>query len=220
MNAPHAVIFTGGDAPHSRAFASVRAHSIVIAADSGWEHAVTSGITPHVLVGDMDSISPLHLAEARAAGVEIIEHPSSKDDTDTELALAEAVRRGAEAITVIAGGGDRPDHVFAMLHSLTAPTLGHVQIDGHLGASRFVVIRTDRPTSLPADPGDTVSLLPVGGDATVTATGLQWPLDHSVLHAHASRGVSNIATAGARVTVHAGTVLAFITPSVNKGTSS
>jgi thiamine pyrophosphokinase len=39
-----------------------------------------------------------------------------------------------------------------------------------------------------------VSLLPIGGDATVTTKGLQWELDSDTLQSFASRGVSNIAT--------------------------
>ena len=217
----HAVVFVGGYAPHTRAMDAVLEHSLLIAADSGWEHALASGRTPHILIGDMDSISPAHLAQADAADTEVIRHPAAKDHTDTELALLEAVHRGATEITLIAGGGDRPDHVLAMLHSLTAPQLQHARINGYLGATRFVLCCAADPTAttaaetsatdLQTAPGDTVSLLPVNGDATVSTHNLQWELDRSTLHGHASRGVSNIATGPARVTVHKGTVLAFIT---------
>lgn len=228
-NTTHAVVFVGGYAPHTRAMDAVLEHSLLIAADSGWEHALASGRTPHILIGDMDSISPAHLAQADAANTEVIRHPAAKDHTDTELALLEAAHRGATEITLIAGGGDRPDHVMAMLHSLTAPQLQLVRINGYLGATRFVLCRASHTatagtahtvdttdtntatTDLHTAPGDTVSLVPINGDATVSTHHLQWQLDHSTLHGHASRGVSNIATGPARVTVHTGTVLAFIT---------
>jgi thiamine pyrophosphokinase len=42
--------------------------------------------------------------------------------------------------------------------------------------------------------GNIVSLIPLGGDATVTTTGLQWELNNDTLQSFASRGVSNIAT--------------------------
>jgi thiamine pyrophosphokinase len=212
----HAVVFVGGYAPHTRAFDAILDHSLIIAADSGWEHAVASGRTPHVLIGDMDSISPAHLAHAHAADTEVIAHSPLKDHTDTELALLEAARRGATEITLIAGGGDRPDHVVAMLHSLADPALAHVTVNGHLGGTQFVVVHATatntNPTPLPAHPGDTVSLVPLGGDATVTALGLQWPLDRSTLRAHASRGVSNVSTGATTLLVHTGVVIAFITP--------
>jgi thiamine pyrophosphokinase len=45
------------------------------------------GFQPDLLIGDMDSIRPEHLVEAHASDAEIIEHPTDKDVTDTELAL-------------------------------------------------------------------------------------------------------------------------------------
>lgn len=212
MDATHATVFVGGFAPHARALDEAIGDSLVIAADSGWEHAVASGRRPHVLVGDMDSISPAHLADAIALGTEVIEHPVEKDETDTELALALAVRRGARHITVIAGGGDRPDHVFAMLHSITSPLLAGITVDGWLSGTRFRVCTVSTPAGLRTHDGDTVSLLPVGGPAEVTTTGLRWLLSHETLVAHASRGVSNVATGPCTVTVHNGTLIAFITP--------
>lgn len=216
MGTEHAVIYTGGDSPHADAHHGVTAHlssgALVIAADSGWEHAVAHGTVPQVLVGDMDSIAPAHLRDARAAGTEIVEHPRDKDSTDTELALAEAVARGVRSITVVSGGGDRPDHVFALLHSLADASLSPVAISGWVGRARFMVLRTGDSADVPAARGDTVSLLPVGGDATVTTTGLQWPLQESVLRATQSRGISNVATGTPHVTVHRGSLIAFITP--------
>ena len=209
--ATHATIFIGGFAPHTRAYDAVIDGSLLIAADSGWEHAVASGRTPHILVGDMDSIRPDHLAQAHATDTVVITLPADKDHTDTELALHTAIEHGAEHITVVAGGGDRPDHVFAMLHSLAGPVLERVRVDGWLGGTRFRVCRSGTSTLLDTRHGDTVSLLPVGGDATVSAQELTWRLDHSTLHAHASRGVSNRATGNAVVTVHHGTLIAFIT---------
>ena len=207
----HVTVFVGGFAPHTRAYDSVIGDSILVAADSGWEHAVASGRMPHVLVGDMDSISPDHLRQARETNTRIVTHPAEKDETDTEIALATARGMGASRITVVAGGGDRPDHVFAMLHSLASPDLSRTEVDGWLGATRFMVCRTDRPARLGTTTGDTVSLLPVGGDAVVSTGNLQWPLDHGTLHAHASRGMSNRATGPAHVTVHSGVLIAFIT---------
>ncbi|MEY4009335.1 MAG: hypothetical protein RLZZ93_27, partial [Actinomycetota bacterium] len=190
MGTQHAIIYTGGDSPHAETrphiTADAAAGALVIAADSGWEHAVSHGTVPSVLVGDMDSISEHHLRDARAHGAEIVEHPRDKDETDAEIALALAARRGAGRITVVSGGGDRPDHVFALLHSLASPSLSGISIDGWLGRARFVVMRAGDAADLPAAAGDTVSLLPVAGDATMTATGLAWPLQRSVLVATSS----------------------------------
>lgn len=210
-HAHHVTVFVGGFAPHTHAYDSVIGNSVLIAADSGWEHAVSSGRTPAFLVGDMDSIAPDHLAQARSSGARVIVHPADKDETDTEIALATAAELGARRITVIAGGGDRPDHVFAMLHSLVAPVIAGIRVDGWLGATRFLVCAAGGQQALGTREGDTVSLLPAGGDAVVSVDNVKWPLERSTLRAHASRGMSNRATGNATVTVHEGTLIAFIT---------
>ena len=224
MTHRHAIIYTGGDAPHERAHhtaaaiaANTESETLVIAADSGWEHAVAAGRVPDILVGDMDSISGAHLAQARESHTDVIVHDPNKDETDTEIALATAIDNGATHITVIAGGGDRPDHVFAMLHSLASPRFASARIDGHLGASRFHVCHAHRPVDIHTQPGDTVSLLPVGGDAIVSADNLKWPLVRETLHARASRGVSNVATGRVDIAVHEGTLIAFTTPPAHQG---
>lgn len=225
MTHRHAIIYTGGDAPHHRALRTTvtitapdnNADTLIIAADSGWEHAVAAGPLPDILVGDMDSISRAHLEQARASHADVIVHDPDKDETDTEIALATAIDNGATHITVIAGGGDRPDHVFAMLHSLASARFASARIDGHLGASRFHVCHAHQPVDIHTQPGDTVSLLPVGGDAVVSADNLKWPLVRETLHAHASRGVSNVATGRVDIAVHEGTLIAFTTPPTTHG---
>ena len=99
-----AVIFIGGDAPHPTIVDTLPRDSFVIAADSGWEHAINSGFIPHVLVGDMDSISPSHLQQARELDVHIIEHHPDKDFTDFEIALALAADHHHHNVHLVSRG--------------------------------------------------------------------------------------------------------------------
>ena len=57
------------------------------------ELADARGLGAHLLVGDLDSITPA-ARDALVAGAPILAHPARKDETDTELALLEAARRG------------------------------------------------------------------------------------------------------------------------------
>lgn len=88
------------------------AADLVIAADSGWENALANGITPDLLVGDMDSIS------AVPEGVEKICVPAVKDDTDTQLAIESAIERGADRITLAGRLSGRADHTLSALFML------------------------------------------------------------------------------------------------------
>lgn len=200
MTVGHTLIFTGGDGPHPLVFPHLPADAFVIAADSGYEHAVACGLQPHLLVGDMDSIGASHLADARAHAIEIEEHASDKDQTDAEIAMTAAINRGANAITVVAGGGDRFDHVVGLLHSLAsfsslAPTTVFI------GTARIMLSVTGDSHEIHTNVDDTVSLVPLGGDAVVSTTGLQWNLTEETLQAFASRGVSN-RSVQSTITVH------------------
>ena len=198
-HAPHeshetpALIFLGGDAPHPLIITALPTDAFVIAADSGWEHAINSGFTPHVLIGDMDSISAEHLQQARTMNVNIIEHNPDKDFTDAELALALAADHHHHTIHLVSGGGDRFDHLLALMHSL-APHAGDTSLTAYIGASRIHIIQPGHGLQCATTPGHTISLIPLGGTAKgVSTTGLKWDLHKDTLHAFASRGVSNIA---------------------------
>jgi thiamine pyrophosphokinase len=54
------------------------------------------------------------------------------------------------------------------------------------------LVRPNAPLALQGRPGDTLSLLPLAGDARgVTTSGLEYPLDNETLRFAATRGVSN-----------------------------
>ena len=187
-----ALIFIGGDAPHPRIIDVLPHDAFVIAADSGWEHAVNAGFTPHVLIGDMDSISAAHLQQARDMNVHIIEHHVDKDFTDTELALELAAEHHHHSIHLVSGGGDRFDHLLALVHSL-APHAGDTSLTAYIGASRIHILQPGHGMHFGATPGQTISLIPLGGPARgVTTTGLKWNLIKDTLKPFASRGVSNL----------------------------
>ena len=192
MASGHILIFIGGDPPHPNVRQHLPTDAHVIAADSGYAHAIAMGFTPHELVGDMDSITAVDLSDARDSNILISQFPSDKDLTDTEIAIASAIARDSTHIMVVSGGGDRFDHVLAMVHSLASCAL---TIDTTLliGTARVSYATYTREFRINVQPGDIISLIPIGGATTVTTTGLQWELDNDTLQSFASRGVSNIA---------------------------
>lgn len=188
----------------------------VIAADSGVGHALALGLHVDVVVGDLDSVRPDDLAQARASGAVVEQHPTDKDKTDLELALDRAVaacaqRPGAELV-VLASADGRLDHALANLLVLASPAYRAATITAYVGDS---VVRPvwDR-RSWPVAPGDVVTLLALGGAAAgVRTEGLRYALAGAVLHPGSTRGVSNEAV-GDRVAVEvrAGVLLAVHQP--------
>ena len=180
----------------------------VIAADSGVRHALALGLRVDVVVGDLDSVDEHDLAAAVASGAVVERHPVDKDATDLELALATAVRGGAERIVVVGIDGGRLDHLLANLLVLASPDLAGVDVEARAGTTRVTVVRG--AVTLEGTPGDLLTLLPVGGPATgVRTDGLRYPLDDETLEAGTTRGVSNVLEAASvKVSVGDGTLLA------------
>ena len=193
MVSSHILIFIGGDPPHPNVRQHLPADAFVIAADSGYAHAIAMGFVPNELVGDMDSITAVDLSDARDSNILISQFPTDKDLTDTEIAITSAIARQSTHITVVSGGGDRFDHVLGMVHSLASCALT-VDTTLLIGTARVSYATYTKEFRITTQPGDTISLIPIGGAATVTTTGLQWELDHDTLQSFSSRGVSNIAT--------------------------
>ena len=199
----------GGDAPTAQDVADLLPFEAVVAADSGLEHARATGLPVDVVVGDLDSVDPEVLAAARAEGVEVQQHPADKDQSDLELALDEAVARGATSIIVLGAGGGRLDHLVGNLTVLASPRYASIEMEARWDGNRAAVVRK-RARSFRGQPGDVITLLPVHGPARVRTEGLRWSLMDEVLEPGTSRGISNeLAKEWAWVAVGEGVILAL-----------
>ncbi|HET7520077.1 MAG TPA: thiamine diphosphokinase [Candidatus Limnocylindria bacterium] len=172
--------------------------ALVVAVDGGAAWLADRGRLPDALVGDLDSVDSRLVERLEADGVEVERHPTAKDSSDAELALAFARNRGATEIVVIgAFGGARIDHEIANVLLLAAAG------DEARGALRLVrgrttvsCLRRGQRAELAGAIGCLVSLFPLGGPARgVTTGGLQYPLEDATLEVGTTRGLSNLIAA-------------------------
>lgn len=179
----------------------------LIAADGGAHHCRTLGLIPHLVVGDLDSLSPEERAELERAGTRFEVHPARKDETDLELALRAARREGAQEVVILAALGGRWDQSLANVLLLAHPDFALLALRLADGSDTFWIVR-DHAT-VRGVPGDIVSLVPLGGEAEgVTLTGLEYPLNDDVLRFGYTTGISNRLTASeATITVRRGVLL-------------
>ena len=169
----------------------IRAADLLIAADGGALPLLRAGIVPHVAIGDMDSIDDAGLAELETHGITPQRFPREKDETDLELALLYAAAVGATAIDILGALGGRWDHTLANVALLALPELRERR--ARLLADRQTLFLVRDAAMLEGQAGDTVSLLPLAGDAYgVTTKGLRYPLDNATLSYERARGVSNV----------------------------
>jgi thiamine pyrophosphokinase len=163
--------------------------SRVIAADAGIGHARMLGLVPELWVGDFDSV-PANLPDDLAAVPRKI-FPAEKDMTDGELAIAEALARGATSL-ILAGafGGKRADHAF--LHLALGLRLAEAGTTVLLtsGAQEGVPVLPGRAGFDYAD-GTLFSVLGFSDLAGLTVTGAKWPLDRVEVAFGSSLTISN-----------------------------
>jgi thiamine pyrophosphokinase len=167
-----------------------RSGDTLLAADGGTRHALALGLTPAIVIGDLDSLNEDDHRKLDAAGTEIRRYPRDKNETDFELTLHYAVEAGYHEILLVAALGNRLDQTLGNLALLTDPSLAglHIRVDDGVEQAFFVSTQT----RVEGHPGELVSLIPWGGKVTgVTTAGLRWPLKDDTLYPYKTRGISN-----------------------------
>jgi thiamine pyrophosphokinase len=164
----------------------------IFCADGGTRHALALGLTPHVIVGDLDSLSPDIVAEMEAAGVAICRHPAHKDQTDLELALTLAAAESPDEILLLTALGGRLDQMLANILLLTRPAYAPARLSLADGAQWATLLRAHQSILIAGQPGDTLSLIPLTPTVSrVTLSGVEWPLDRVTLSLGSTWTISN-----------------------------
>lgn len=222
----NALILADGEAPNRAELDVVwpgwgAGIGLVIAADGGARHAAGLAVRIDLWVGDGDSLGPADMIALEAAGVPMLRAARAKDESDTELAMREAIDRGAAGVVVVGAlGGLRFDHSLANIGLLAMTELADRSATLLGAQTRITLIRAPGPNgepvrrSLAGHIGDLVSLLPYGADvAGISTEHLEYPLTDEVLATGRARGLSNVRLSeDAAVTVGSGLLLVVESP--------
>ncbi len=134
-----AFIYVGGKILPENISEAPTPEDLVIAADAGLANALKLGVTPTLALGDFDS----YPVEKIPRGIEVLQVPAEKDETDTQLAVSTALQRGAAELVIIGGLSGRLDHTLsnlALLEDLNRKHIRGTLTDGH---NRVRFIRND-----------------------------------------------------------------------------
>lgn len=187
-----------------------RTADLVIAVDGGLALLLRAGVTPQLLIGDLDSLDGI----AVPPGVEVLRHPAEKDATDLELALDRAAALGPGEIRLVGALGGRVDHLLAACGLLARYRVPIVVY--HRDEILYAV--SDPLTLSGAAPGDRVSLIPLTDRVEGLHTrGLRYSLRGEPLLRTGTRGVSNqVVSLPCRVEFSAGRLLVVHAPSARQ----
>ena len=182
----------------------------IVAVDRGLDALLGAGLTCDVYVGDADTVSDAGRTLVDAAtDFEVERHDPYKDYTDLALALDSVRRRwpGTEVVATCATGG-RPDMVLSVLGLLAGYDDAPVWIAEDETTAR--ILHGGESWTIEGAEGKTFSIIAIAPNTEVSEHGLEWELDHAPLGLLADTGISNVVRSTAQITVHQGTVIAYL----------
>ena len=192
-----------------RLLAQTRSADLVIAADGGLRHARSLGLTPDLVLGDFDSVSPEDLATF--ATTPQTRYPTDKDELDLELALTHAVARGASDLVLVGTLGERFDQSLAAVLIGTRYAREGLTVSLHSGRQDVFLLAEGVTRSIDLEPGQLFSLLSLVEVSKLSVQGAEFGLKDAALPFGVGRGVSNRVTEPPlTVSLHSGLVALIV----------
>jgi thiamine pyrophosphokinase len=202
-------ILLGGDVtPTERLKRQVKG-ARCIAADSGIAHATVLQLAPELWVGDFDS-SGTELEQAFKHVPRVV-HPSDKAATDGELAVEEALKRGATSLLLVGGFGGQFDHMLAhgtMMLALAEKGIAVFTSSGHEEA--YPLLGALQLTGLARD--TRLSVIGMTRLAALSIKGVRWPLNDREVPFGSSLTMSNATVGDVELELRGGKALVLVYP--------
>ncbi len=158
---------------------------LIICADGGLRHAKALNITPHIIIGDGDSLESGFLTDAK-----IIRYPADKDFTDTNLCIDYAIEKGCREIELLGGLGGRLDQEFSHYCLMAYGLSKNVKIK--MSNELNEIWMEDKPFILRKGDKKYVSFFPYGGNIEgFSVKGLKYEAEDICLRADLVQASSN-----------------------------
>ncbi|MBC8065741.1 MAG: thiamine diphosphokinase [Chlorobia bacterium] len=161
-------VLAGQDVPIEVVVAWCRSADFVIAADGAANRLIDSGASPDLIVGDLDSLEPIHASTHARVKADL-----DQETTDCDKLLIYVQENLPDSdLSIVGIEGDRFDHVLASLHSIAriSPNSRLILRDG---VAWFV--RLGQEVIASTKPDQTMSLIPITDCTGVELTGVAWP---------------------------------------------
>jgi thiamine pyrophosphokinase len=158
---------------------------MILCADGGADRALSLGVEPDFVIGDLDSLSGQ--ARQRLQPEQLIRRPD-QNSSDLEKALEFALDRKITEVTVIGVGGGRLDHQLFNLHVLErySQVMDIRCMDS--GGSGFFLRGS---VQLICQPGETITLMAFRRASGITTSGLRWNVHNATFEWGVRNGLSN-----------------------------
>ncbi|MCT4598703.1 MAG: thiamine diphosphokinase [Vallitalea sp.] len=186
------LIVTGGsvDISYIKSFMKSHTYDYIIGVDKGLEYLYELELIPNLIIGDFDSANKQVIEYYKNSKVEFKNFISEKDETDTHLAILEAINVESIEIDIIGGIGSRIDHTLANIHILMIPLKENINC--RLINKNNIIRLVDSNISIKKNEYKYISLIPLTSQVVgITTDGLKYELNDYNMNKGISIGISN-----------------------------
>lgn len=169
--------------------AQAKRTDFILAADGGADRALSCGITPDIVIGDLDSVSS---AAKKHLGNDKFIFVDNQHNTDLEKALDYLTKHNCKKCVICGFTGGRMDFMLGNFLSVY-PYVNKIEIC--FASPNWTIYPLAATRKFTCKRGARVSLIPLKTCTGVTLKGLKYPLTNARLSwTHAGRSLSNQTT--------------------------
>lgn len=202
-------ILLGGDVTPTIRLKAQLGGARVIAADSGMKHAAALDLQPELWVGDFDSAGAVLEEAYRDTPRHVF--PAAKDSTDGEIAVREAIAKGATEIILVGAFGGQFDHALAHATQLIALAERNIKTFATSGGEEAWPLLNSL-TLWQIAKGTRVSIVGLTALKALSIIGVRWPLNKRDVAIGSTLTLSNESTGDVAITLEQGRALVLLYP--------
>ena len=200
FNKPYTILVNGQYPSHPTALNKLHAAGTIICTDGSANKLLENGLTPNVIIGDMDSTT-VDQNSFKGLYVKIID----QDNTDLDKAFEWCKLNSLSRLTVLGASQLREDHTIGNLMLLANYS---DELDINFVTDYFTITCHHGKRSFTSFKQQLVSIVPVEDIQSITMEGLGFPLIDEPFPL-SSRGISNRATGHQFIITSAGKIWVF-----------
>ncbi len=200
FNKPFIILANGQYPSHPAALNMLHTAGTIICTDGSANKLLENGLTPNVIIGDMDSTT---VGQDSFKGLYV--KISDQDNTDLDKALEWCKVNNLSPITVLGTSQLREDHTIGNLMLLANYS---DELDINFVTDYFTITCHHGKQSFTSFKQQLVSILPVEDIQSITTEGLEFPLIDEPFPL-SSRGISNRATGHQFIITSSGKIWVF-----------
>ena len=199
-NKPFIILANGQYPSHPTALNKLHAAGTIICTDGSANKLLENGLTPNVIIGDMDSIT---VGQNSFKGLYV--KISDQDNTDLDKAFEWCKLNNLSPLTVLGTSQLREDHTIGNLILLANYS---DELDINFVTDYFTITCHHGKRSFTSFKKQLVSIVPVEDMQSITTEGLEFPLIDEPFPL-SSRGISNRATGHQFIITSSGKIWVF-----------